>query len=124
MDMPGRNLTPIDAYKYGMNGQIKDDEIKGEGNSLDFMYRNYDSRLGRFTSKDPMANFLPWVTPYSYAENRPIDGLDFEGKEHMQFNYHLNREGKVTSIDDISGHIKQVGKKGWGAQMNFYMFGS
>ena len=40
----------------------------------------------------------------------------------MQFNYHLNRDGKVTSIDDISDNIKQVGKKGWGIQLNFYMF--
>jgi hypothetical protein len=68
-----------------------------------------------------MANYLPWVTPYSYAENRPIDGIDFEGNEHMQFNYHFNREGKITSIDDLSDMIKEVGKKGWGIQLNFYI---
>ena len=118
--MPGRSYSN-GAYRYGFNGQEKINEVNGSGNFLDFKYRGYDPRLGRFMQKDPMASYLPWVTPYAFAENRPIDGLDFEGSEHMQFNYHIGKDGKVTSIDDVSSAIRDVGKKGWGIQLNFYM---
>lgn len=30
------------SYRYGFNGKEKDDEIKGEGNSIDFGSRMYD----------------------------------------------------------------------------------
>ena len=32
---------------YGFNGQEKDDEVAGEGNSYTAMYWQYDSRIGR-----------------------------------------------------------------------------
>lgn len=35
----------------------------------------------RFLSIDPLARSFPWNSPYSYAENRPIDGIDLDGKE-------------------------------------------
>ncbi len=34
-------------YRYGFNGKEKDDEIKGEANSLDYCARIYDPRVGR-----------------------------------------------------------------------------
>jgi RHS repeat-associated protein len=68
-------------YMYGFNGQEKDNEIKGVGNSLDFKFRAYDSRLGKFLSVDPLAKEYPYNSSYAFAENRPIDGIDLEGKE-------------------------------------------
>jgi RHS repeat-associated protein len=68
-------------YRYGFNGQEKDNEIKGVGNSLDFKFRVYDSRLGKFLSVDPLAKSYPWNSCYAFAENRVIDGIDLEGKE-------------------------------------------
>jgi hypothetical protein len=38
----------IKDYRFGFNGQEKDNELKGVGNSLDFNFRVYDSRLGKF----------------------------------------------------------------------------
>jgi hypothetical protein len=35
----------------------------------------------RFLSLDPLARSFPWNSPYSYAENRPIDGIDLDGRE-------------------------------------------
>jgi len=58
-----------------------DNEIKGDGNSLEFKYRIYDSRLGRFLSVDPLFKEYPWNSTYAFAENRVIDGIDLEGKE-------------------------------------------
>lgn len=68
------------SYKYGFNGQEKDDEIKGEGNSYDFGARIYDPRIGRFISVDPDAYKYPWNSPYNYAVNSPIIFIEDEGK--------------------------------------------
>ena len=74
------------AYRYGFQGQGKDDEAKGAGNSINFKYRVHDSRLGRFFSVDPLFNEFPWNSSYAFSENRLIDGIDFEGMEFMPRN--------------------------------------
>ena len=68
------------AYRYGFNGQEKDDEIEGSGNSYDYGARNYDSRLGRFTAIDPKAAAYPWQSPYVFAANNPIQNIDENGE--------------------------------------------
>src|ERR1043165_2656899 len=52
------------GYRYGFNGQEKDDEAKGEGNSYDFGARSYDPRLGRWLSVDPMYQKQAGWSPY------------------------------------------------------------
>ncbi len=84
-----------DDYRFGFNGQEKDNEIKGIGNSLSFKYRIYDSRLGKFLSVDPLEKEYPWNSTYAFAENRVIDGRDLEGAEWK----------KSTTID-ASGNTK------------------
>ncbi|HYG51075.1 MAG TPA: hypothetical protein VD905_09240, partial [Flavobacteriales bacterium] len=51
-------------YRYGFNGMEKDEEVKGKGNSYTTLYRQYDSRLGRWLSLDPKTLELPWQSPY------------------------------------------------------------
>ncbi len=75
-----------DGYRYGFNGQVRDDNIRGAGNSYEFKYRGYDARLGRFTSVDPLSPNYPWNTTYAFAENRVIDGIDLEGLEYSPAN--------------------------------------
>jgi RHS repeat-associated protein len=72
------------VYPSGFNGQEKDDEIKGVGNSLEFKFRDYDSRIGRFISIDPLFSEYPWNSTYAFAENRVIDGKDLEGLEYSE----------------------------------------
>ena len=69
------------SYRYGFQGQEKDDELKGEGNSLNYTFRMHDPRVGRFLSLDPIEADYPWNSPYAFSENRVIDGIDLEGKE-------------------------------------------
>lgn len=57
--------------------------MKGLGNSLDFRFRMYDSRLGRFMSVDPLAKSFPWNSTYAFAENDVIRAIDLEGKEKL-----------------------------------------
>jgi RHS repeat-associated protein len=69
------------GYRYGFQGQEKDDEWKGSGNSINYKYRMHDPRLGRFFSIDPLAKSFPWNSPYAFSENRVIDGIELEGLE-------------------------------------------
>lgn len=73
--------TCADSYRFGFNGKENDNEIKGTGNHIDFKFRGYDPRLGRFFSVDPLAGQYPWNSTYAFAENRVIDGVDLEGLE-------------------------------------------
>lgn len=68
-------------YRFGFNGQESDNEVYGTKNLYAFEYRMHDPRSGRFLSIDPLSKSFPWNSPYAFAENRPIDGRDLEGRE-------------------------------------------
>ena len=57
-----------------------DDEVKGEGNSLNFGARIYDSRVSIFMSRDPKYREFPFQSPYAYAVNNPIRYIDEYGE--------------------------------------------
>ncbi len=69
------------AYRYAFQGQERDDEVKGAGNSYDFGARMYDSRLGRWLSIDPLFKKYPGLSTYNYAGNSPIMNGDSDGRE-------------------------------------------
>ena len=71
------------GYRYGFNGQEKDNEISGTGNSYSFTYRIQDPRLGRFLSVDPLSKNYPWNSSYAFAENDVIRAIDLEGGEKL-----------------------------------------
>lgn len=71
----------IDSYRFGFNGQEKDNEAYGEGNAYDFGARIYDPRLGRWLSLDPLMTKYPDLSPYSYSGNSPILFTDFDGQD-------------------------------------------
>ncbi|MFP5470532.1 MAG: hypothetical protein ACLGGV_02975 [Bacteroidia bacterium] len=54
-----QNRVHVSVYLYGFQGQERDDEIKGKGNSLNYTYRMHDPRLGRFFASDPLADDYP-----------------------------------------------------------------
>lgn len=58
-----------------------DNEVKGEGNSLNYTFRMHDPRVGRFFARDLLDWKYPWNSPYAFSENRLIDGVDLEGLE-------------------------------------------
>lgn len=75
--------TGAGAYRYGFNGKENDNEVKNkEGSQQDYGMRIYDTRVGRFLSTDPLTQQYPELTPYQFASNRPIDGVDFDGMEY------------------------------------------
>jgi RHS repeat-associated protein len=68
-------------YRYGFQGQEKDDELKGEGNSLNYTFRMHDPRVGRFFAVDPLTKKYPYLTPYQFSSNQPIHAKELEGLE-------------------------------------------
>jgi RHS repeat-associated protein len=52
----------------------------------------YDPAIGRFTTRDPLAeNFTSW-TPYHYVHNNPLNMIDPTG---MSADWVENKEGEV-----------------------------
>jgi RHS repeat-associated protein len=75
--MVGRNKE----YRYGYQGQEQDNEIKGEGNSVNYKYRMHDPRVGRFFAVDPLTAEYPHYSPYSFSGNQVIHMIELEGLE-------------------------------------------
>ena len=80
MLVPNRHESS-ESYRYGFQRQEMDDEVKGEGNSINYTFRMHDPRTGRFFATDPLKAKYPWNSPYAFSENRVIDGIELEGLE-------------------------------------------
>ena len=85
-------------YRYGFNGKENDNEVKGEGNQQDYGMRIYDGRLGRFLSVDPLTKGYPELTPYQFASNSPLSGIDLDGLEYLGSN--------TARVEIVSGIVK------------------
>ncbi|KGO78584.1 hypothetical protein Q763_17695, partial [Flavobacterium beibuense F44-8] len=89
---PNRFYNGTD-YRYGFQGQEKDNEIKGEGNSYNFKYRMHDPRIGRFFAVDPLSPRYPHYTPYSFSGNKVIAYGELEGLEERIMIYNGEKYG-------------------------------
>jgi len=95
MLLPNRHGA-ADTYRYGFNGMEKDDELKGEGNSLNTEFRQYDPRLGKWLSLDPLMAKYPFQSPYAGFNNNPIYFADPSG---------LEGDPPVKTIRDKDGRV-------------------
>jgi RHS repeat-associated protein len=101
-------------YRNGFQGQERDDEVKGDGNSVNYSYRMHDPRLGRFFAVDPLAaKALDW-TPYRFCFDNPIINTDPDGrfetwKEASQYKKEHGIEGNVRK--DPSGGFNVINKR-------------
>ena len=110
MQLPGHSVSSGD-YRYGFQGQEKDDEVKGNGNSINYKYRVHDPRIGRFLSVDPLAPSFAHNSPYAFSENRVIDGVELEGLEYYTYLIYFQGDKKVkTTLIDHT-----ILKKGYGS---------
>jgi RHS repeat-associated protein len=88
MLVPNRHGSS-NSNRYGFQGQEKDDELKGEGNSLNYTFRMHDPRVGRFFAVDPLTKSYPFYSPYAFSGNRVIDAVELEGKEPMPIDFYV-----------------------------------
>jgi RHS repeat-associated protein len=113
VQLSGRNLykTGAKESRFGFQGQEEDDEIKGEGNSVNYTFRMHDPRLGRFFAIDPLIGNYPHYTPYSFSGNKVIMCVELEGME--EFIATLSPDGNnwyITWNFEVSQTEGQMGK--------------
>jgi RHS repeat-associated protein len=75
LEMKGRTYSN-DKYRYGFNGMEKDKEFN-ETYTTEF--RQYDPRIGRWLSVDPLTRKFPDQSPYTAFNNNPIFYIDPTG---------------------------------------------
>lgn len=80
--MPGRSYIASSSskYKYSFNG--KEDDTEAEPGWQDYGMREYDRLGNRFLSVDPLTSKYPGWSPYAFAMNSPISGIDLDGLEY------------------------------------------
>lgn len=65
----------------------------------------HDPRVGRFLSVDPLEREYAYNSPYSFSENRVIDGIELEGLERLYYGHYLDKQGnshvKLVRSEDI-----------------------
>ena len=103
MLMPGRKYSVANtSYRYGFNGKELDSESPVQ---YDYGFRIYDPRLARFKSVDPLTNQFPELTPYQFASNNPILGIDLDGKEFENYNSsQIVKTHGVAALNTIDYH--------------------
>jgi RHS repeat-associated protein len=99
------------TYRFGFQGQEMDDEIKGEGNSVNYEYRMHDPRLGRFFAVDPLAAKYAHNSPYAFSENRVIDGVELEG---LEFSKRMDWNQVNTSMYQLKDSPESINQGGAG----------
>ncbi|MBN8641141.1 MAG: hypothetical protein J0L86_04945 [Flavobacteriales bacterium] len=95
--VPNRHATD-GSYRYGFNGMEKDDELKGNGNSINYEARMQDTRVGRFLSLDPLTKSFPHYSPYQFAGNSPIYHIDLDGRERYSYMRVFDKNGKESLL--------------------------
>jgi hypothetical protein len=96
-----------DANLKAFNGQEKDDDIYGEGNSTTAEFWQYDSRLGRRWNRDPVLK--EFESPYACFANNPIWFIDPYGADSAlasgssTWQWHVERGDTYTSISKRTG---------------------
>ncbi|MDI9318910.1 MAG: RHS repeat-associated core domain-containing protein [Phycisphaerales bacterium] len=94
-----------DNYRFGFNGQEKDNEAKGIGNSINYEARIQDTRLGRFLSVDPLTSKFPMLTPYQFASNNPIWMVDMDGLEGTKYDQWQKLTFEEKKVISTNFHI-------------------
>jgi len=108
--MLGR-VTNSDSYRFGYNGMEVDPEMKGQGNSYTTEFRQYDPRLGRWASLDPLMAKYSWMSPYVAFDNNPIVytdplGLSTSGDPIIMQGSHTNSQPRENKVMQASIRAK------------------
>ena len=146
MMMPGRKYQAgTNSYRFRFNGKELDKETTNT-TIYDYGFRIYSPALGRFLSVDPLTSKYPMLTPYQFASNKPISGVDLDGLEYVHYWVFLDKQGnfiqkytaedfrqmtaeQISSVHHVSAddfykeYSTSFGKDGRGAQYTYFRQG-
>lgn len=108
------------VYRYGFNGYENDDEVKGNGNHLDFGNFGYDTRLGRRWNIDPVVK--THESPYAAFANNPIWFVDVNGMDTLVMNRSSVQVDKSTGQSNIYIVTFSLIKDGVESNLNTKMY--
>jgi RHS repeat-associated protein len=94
VSLDGRTMEG-DFYRYGFQGMEGDSEVKDEGNSYTTEFRQYDPRIGRWLTLDPLMAQFPRMSPYTGLNNNPISIVDPKG---LKGEWHPEKDGDGKNI--------------------------
>jgi hypothetical protein len=94
---PGRKFSAGSGYRYGFNGQEKDKENSGDGNSYTAEFWQYDSRIGRRWNIEPLTKKYPELSGYITFGDNPLLYADKDGEDKIITITVIGSDG--TSID-------------------------
>ncbi len=60
----------------------------------DYGARNYDAVVPMWTSRDPLCEKKPWLSPYVYCSGNPVNRIDPDGRD----DYRMDRDGNMTLV--------------------------
>ncbi len=104
----------ISSYSFGFNGQLKDNEVYGEGNAYTAEFWEYDPRIGRRWNIDPVVK--PWRSPYDAFSNSPLVMIDPEGDDD-----YYDKQGKYLGSDFAeTKNVRIIEKETWNT-FTYYM---
>ena len=103
LEMPGRTFQAT-SYRFGFNGK-ENDRTSWSGTQLvqDYGMRLYNPAIAKFLSVDPLTKNYPSWSPYPFAMNRPIDGIDIDGKEWEKSTESDGKEKVSVNVDFTKG---------------------
>jgi RHS repeat-associated protein len=114
----GERTFSSEKYRWGFNGQERDDEVSGNGNSNSAEFWQYDGRLGRRWNVDPVEK--PNFSSYGAFSNNPLVFIDPEGNTdyYNSSGKWIGTDGNTNGINAMVTHskverkISRVSKKG------------
>ncbi|MBD0401480.1 RHS repeat domain-containing protein [Flammeovirga sp. EKP202] len=111
LTMENRSWSGVEGgkeYRYGFNGKENDTDLSSSQLIQDYGFRVYNPVIGKFLSVDPIAQEMPWLSPYNFAENKPVWGIDSDGLKFNPSNnpYRLYRPIPGVSIPIVSFRIR------------------
>jgi RHS repeat-associated protein len=90
-----------EKHRYGFNGMEMDNDILGKGIEYTTEFREYNSKIGRWITLDPVIK--PYESPYVGFGNNPILYCDPEGTDEI-----ISKQATGSS----EGEQRQVTKQG------------
>lgn len=120
---------------YSFNGKEKNDEWNGTtGAFQDYGMRMFDNRVARFISVDPTTKNFPMLTPFQFASDSPIMGIDLDGLELVKVNNAPSTTGtallKIYATKQGKEKLSQMTKGNfifnglWTFNINYTFWGS
>ncbi|EID72758.1 YD repeat-containing protein [Imtechella halotolerans K1] len=86
---------------------------------MNFTFRMYDPRLGRFFTVDPLSKQYPFYSPYQFSGNNVISHKELEGGEELIAitpkeegdSFFSTVNGKAISVSIVTKGLETIGEK-------------